>query len=250
MTVPHPTELLFEYVIATLAPEQMSQIDAHLIECSQCRQHVHELRADIFQNQGVHARVQIKKQLFDIVAFDRDFGSVVRAARLADTLRWVAAIVLVLVGSAFASIFLWNGYFARTQLSLDTVPTQVIQPYNNFAIADFMARDGIVTFPFASKTSTNSGTLVGYTQPAQPGILLVGRDMQLPVAGSNYVAWLRNGDSIQQLGVFAADETGTIWMFQPDRQWCQGCIVLMTRERSLQDAQPLGAVLFEMVYSK
>ncbi len=250
MTVPHPTELLFEYVIATLAPEQMSQIDAHLVECSQCRQLVHELRADIFQNHGVHARVQIKKQLFDIVAFDRDFGAVVRTARLADTLRWIAAVILVLVGSAFASIFLWNGYFARTQLSMDTVPTQVIQPYNNFAIADFMARDGIRTFPFQPKMSANDGTLVGYTQPNQPGILLVGRDMPLPDAGTNYVAWLRDNDTYAQLGVFAADEIGTIWMFQPDRQWCQGCEVIITRETSLQDARPSGSVLFEMVYSE
>lgn len=250
MTVSHPTELLFEYVIATLAPEQMAQIDAHVLECTQCRLYVHELRADIFQQHGVHARVQIKKQLFDIVHFDRDFGAVVRATRLADTLRWIAAVVLVLVGSAFASIFLWNGYFARTKLSLDTAPTQVVQTFDNFAIADFMARDSIVTFRFQPQSPSINGSIVGYRQPDQPGILLVGRDMPATDVGLHYVAWLHDGETYQRLGTFATDEIGTIWMYHPELQWRQGCEVVITRENTAAGTQPNSPVLFDMVYSE
>ncbi|MFM7680202.1 MAG: anti-sigma factor family protein, partial [Roseiflexaceae bacterium] len=77
MTASHPTELLCEFVLATLSHEEMARVDDHIRGCEHCLRLVHELRESLYSPNAPHARVHVKKQLFKIVAFDRDFGSVV-----------------------------------------------------------------------------------------------------------------------------------------------------------------------------
>ena len=113
MTTSHPTEQLLEYVLATLPHDEMSGIDAHIRTCEVCQQNIQLLRRELFESSATQPRSHVKAQLLNVVTFDRDFGAVLRTARYAETLRWVWAVALFVVGSAFASVVLWNGYFNR-----------------------------------------------------------------------------------------------------------------------------------------
>jgi len=250
MTAPHPTELLFEFTLATLSHEEMVRVDEHVRSCEQCRRLVIELRESLYSPNAPYARVHVKKQLFNIVAFDRDFGSVVRTARVVDAIRWVLALVLFVVGSALASTYLWNGYDTRSQLSLASVQTPQIVDSRGGRIAEFMAREGIVTVRFTRDSVLNHGMLSGYIHPASSGVLFVGRDIPYAPTSAVYVAWLKGNDQIIRIGTLETDENGNIWLYNEDLVWCDGCTVEVSQEFASDAELPLGPRVFHLVYSK
>lgn len=246
----HPTEQLLEYVLATLSHDEMSHIDAHVRVCETCQQHIQALHHELFDSASTQPRAHIKSQLFNVVTFDRDFGAVLSAARYGETLRWIWAVALFIVGSAFASIVLWNGYFNRTQLHLQTMPTRERVVTDTSLIADFMAQDGIITMRFAPVQPPLRSTLHGYVHPRQPGILLVGRDFAPLVGQDAYVVWLVDGVQATLVGVFDVDATGTAWVYMPQLQLCNGCALTVTHESIRNPTAPADTHLFNMVYSR
>jgi hypothetical protein len=208
------------------------------------------LRRELFESPATQPRSHVKAQLLNVVAFDRDFGAVLRTARYAETLRWVWAVALFVVGSAFASVVLLNGYFNRTQLHMQTMPTQASVVTDTSLIADFMAQDDILTLRFVPDAAMRTSTLQGYIHPTQSGILLVGRDFpQIPTPGA-YVAWIIDGTHITWVGTFALDATGTAWVYMPKRTLCDTCALLVTRESTRMPTVPADTHAFNMVYSR
>ncbi|MEY2844824.1 MAG: hypothetical protein RL076_370 [Chloroflexota bacterium] len=250
MNSSHPTELLLEYVLATLSHDDMALVDAHVRTCVQCYQTAESYREELFRPTAPRPRLQVKKQLFDIVAFDRDFGSVVRTARVVDAIRWVLAIFLFIVGSAFASTFLWNGYDARTQMSLASEKTPQIVADSNDHIAAFMAREGMVTLRFNRDSALLQGTLLGYVHPKTQGVLFVGRDIPRASPSAQYVAWLKGNEQVVRIGTLDTDESGVVWLYNPKITWCDGCTVEVSHEFSADEMIPVGPRLFYLVYSK
>lgn len=250
MPTSHPNEQLLEYVLATLSHDEMAHIDAHIRVCDVCRSHVDAMRVELFDTPAQQPRAYVKTQLFNIVTFDRDFGAVLRAARYTETLRWVWAAALFVVGSAFASIVLWNGYFNRAQLNIQTMPTRESIATDTSRIADFMAQNDIATLRFVATSMAATATLQGYVHPLQPGVLLVGRDFPRPNDDYVYMAWITRARTTIRAGVFALDATGAAWLYLPDVQLCDTCQVTVTLEEQRNTMTPSPAVLFQMVYSK
>lgn len=228
----------------------MVLVDAHVRACAQCYQTVESYREELFRPTAPRARLHVKKQLFDIVTFDRDFGSVVRAARVVDAIRWVLAVFLFIVGSAFASTFLWNGYDARTQMSLASEKTPQIITDSNGHIAAFMAREGIMTVRFHRDSALLQGTLLGYVHPTTQGVLFVGRDIPRASPSAQYVAWLKGNEQVVRIGSLDADQSGVVWLYNPTITWCDGCTVEVSHEFTADTTIPVGPRVFHLVYSK
>jgi hypothetical protein len=228
----------------------MALVDAHIRDCERCLRLVIELRESLYSPNAPHARTHVKKQLFNIVAFDRDFGSVVRTARFVDAIRWVLALVLFVVGSALASTYLWQGYDTRSQLSLASVQTPQIIDSRSGRIAEFMAREGIVTVRFNRDSVLNHGALSGYIHPTSSGVLFVGRDIPLAPPLTVYVAWLKGNDQIIRIGTLETDEDGNVWLYNEDLSWCDGCTVEVSQEFASHAELPVGPRVFHLVYSK
>ncbi|MFM7679931.1 MAG: hypothetical protein ACKO83_13885, partial [Roseiflexaceae bacterium] len=167
-----------------------------------------------------------------------------------DAIRWVLALVLFVVGSALASTYLWQGYDTRSQLSLASVQTPQIGDSRSGRIAEFMAREGIVTVRFNRDSVLNIGALSGYIHPATSGILLVGRDIPRAPTATVYVAWLKGNDQIIRIGTLETDEDGTIWLYNEDLSWCNRCIVEVSQEFVSHAELPSGPRVFYLVYSK
>jgi hypothetical protein len=228
----------------------MVYVDAHIRDCEHCLRIVLELRQSLYSPTAPQARIHIKKQLFNIVAFDRDFGAVVRTARVVDAIRWVLALVLFVVGSALASTYLWQGYDTRSQLSVASMQTPQIVDSRSGHIAEFMAREGIVTVRFNRDSVLNHGALSGYIHPTSSGVLFVGRDIPVAPAGTVYVAWLKGNDQIIRIGALETDEDGNIWLYNKDLSWCDGCTVEVSQEFVAHADMPVGPRVFHFVYSK
>lgn len=250
MSTTHPTESFEAYVLATLSPAEMLQIDAHVRECAMCRRAVQQLHNELFEAPYPQVRPHVKAQLFQVVAFDRDFGAVARAGRMATIIQRIWVVVLFVLGSALASIVIWNGYAARMQSMNSPAVVQSRAETTTQSLADFMAQDGIETVQFARTEYLTAGSLYGYVNRAESGMLVVGRNVPMLDVTERYAVWVYDHDDVTLLGTITPDTTGSAWLYLPQYVMCETCSVEVTRESSQLPVVPTGAVLFYMVYSK
>jgi hypothetical protein len=207
----HVRELAAPYVLGALEPDEVEQVELHLLECAECRSLVEAERrvADLlpFLAEPIPVPARARRNLLERfqtpAPLESEDDSRSRVVTLLTRLGWVAAI-----SAAFVAVFLgWNSTQMQNQVNKKNSELSVLTQ-NQQTIAQFVSSpNGFVTS--LQNTGVASGAQGGVIlNPTRNAALLVVEGLPKPPTGHSYVVWMVRGNEHVNAGVLPVDSQG------------------------------------------
>ena len=240
----HLRELVAPYVLGALEPDEVEQVELHLLECAECRDLVEAERrvTDLlpFLAEPVSVPLRARRNLLDRFGppslLRKADDSRSRVVLLMTRLGWVAA-----VAAAVFAVFLgWNSTQMQDQVNKKDSELSVLSQ-NQQTIAQFVSSpNGFVTN--LQNTGVAAGAQGGVIlNPTRNAALLVVEGLPKPPTGHSYVVWMVRGNDHVNAGVLPIDSQGrgTLYITMPEALASFDGI-LVTEETGARVSNPSG----------
>lgn len=244
---PHIGELAAPYVLGALEPEEVEQVELHLLTCAGCRELVEAERevANLLPLLAAPLPVPARAR--------RNLLAAVRSGPLDEPLLadpaprsnvvtiltrlgWVAAIS----AAVLAVVLAWNGSQMQDQVNKKNTELNVLKE-NQQTIAQVVSGpDGFVTN--LKGTGIASGAQGGLIMnPTKNSALLAVEGLPKPPSGHVYVVWMTRGNKQVNAGVLPVDSQGhgTLYITMP-QALASFDGLLVTEETEAQVSSPSG----------
>ncbi len=244
---PHIGELAAPYVLGALEPEEVEQVEVHLLTCADCRELV-EAERDVARLLPLLAEplpvpARARRALLAEVRSESvdELLSGVPATRsnvttILTRLGWIAAI-----SAAVLAVFLaWNSSQMQDQVNKKDSELNVLKE-NQQTIAQVVSGpDGFVTN--LQTTGVASGAQGGFiVNPTKNAALLAVEGLPKPPAGHVYVVWMTRGTDHVNAGVLPIDNQGRGTLYITMQQALSSFDgLLVTEETEAQVSSPSG----------
>lgn len=211
---PHIGELAAPYVLGALEPDEVEQVELHLVSCAECR-HLVEAERGVanllpFLAEPVSIPARSRRSLLKRIHSESEVGLASAIAprrsnvtRILTRLGWVAA-----VSAAVLALFLaWNSSQMQDQVNQKNSELSVLKE-NQQTIAQVVSGpNGFVTN--LQTTGVASGAQGGVIMnPTRNAALLVVDGLPKPPSGHVYVVWMTRGSEHVNAGVLPIDNQG------------------------------------------
>jgi hypothetical protein len=240
----HVRELAAPYVLGALEPDEVEQVELHLLACSECRGLVEAERrvADLLPllaepvSVPLRARRNLLERFGPPSPLKRADDTRSRVVLLLTRLGWVAAMTAVFV----AAFLVWNSTQMQNQVDKKNSELSVLSQ-NQQTIAQFVSSpNGYVTS--LQNTGVASGAQGGVIlNPTRNAALLVVEGLPKPPTGHSYVVWMVRGNDHVNAGVLPIDSQGrgTLYITMPEALASFDGI-LVTEEAGARVSNPSG----------
>ncbi len=243
----HIGELAASYVLGALEPDEVEQVELHLLSCAECRDLVETEREVVnllpFIAEPVSVPARARRSLLSRIRSEPEdelptIGAPPRSnvATILTRLGWVAA-----VSVAVLALFLaWNGSRMQDQVDKKNSELSVLKE-NQQTIAQVVSGpNGFVTN--LQTTGVASGARGGVIMnPTRNAALLVVEGLPKAPDGHVYVVWMTRGSDHVNAGVLPIDNQGrgTLYITMP-QALASFDGILVTEETGTKVSSPSG----------
>lgn len=243
---PHIGELVAPYVLGALEPDEVEEVELHLLSCAECRDLVESERkvANLlpFLADPVSVPARVRRSLIDQVESDDDEpGEYLvpprsRVTTILTRFGWVAA-----ASAAVLALFLaWNSSQMQDQVNKKNTELSVLKE-NQQSIAQVVSGpNGFVTN--LQTTGVSNGAQGGVIMnPSSNAALLVVKGLPKAPDGHVYVVWMTRGNEHLNAGVLPIDNQGNGTLYITMQQALASFdSILVTEETGTTVSSPSG----------
>ena len=210
----HIHELVAPYVLGALEPDEVEEVELHLLHCAECRTLVDEERRVALLLPYLAAPVSVprraRRQLLDRVRHDNDneeaLATPARTVRIPVALlrlSWVAAATAAVLALAFA----WHSTQMQHQVSSKDNQLLTLEGQQE-TVVSFVAEHG--GFNTRLQDAGAGGTAQGgiIVDPTGNAALMVVDGLAKPRPGHAYVVWAVRGQEHVKIGLLPVDSQG------------------------------------------
>lgn len=207
----HIGELIGPYVLGALEPDEVEDIELHLLWCDECRELVEEQRQVVGllpylaepQPVPLRARRQLRDRIESEFLTPADSGSLSRFPVLIQRFRWAA------VGVAAAlvlAVFGWSTFQMQAEVEKKDDEVAMVQQQQD-RMFEFIKNGGrFVNLQGTGVAPAATGSII--LNPINNTALLLVDGIAKPPPEQNYVVWLVKGARHLNSGVLPVDDQG------------------------------------------
>ncbi len=242
----HIGELVAPYVLGALEPDEVEQVELHLLSCAECGALVESERevANLlpFLAEPVSVPARVRRSLLDHIESDDDEPGeylVPPRSRITTILTrfgWVAA-----ASAAVLALFLaWNSSQMQDQVNKKNSELSVLKESQQTIAQVVSGPNGFVT-NLQTTGVANSAQGGVIMNPTRNAALLVVKGMPKPTDGHVYVVWMTRGNEQVNAGVLPVDGQGNGTLYITMQQALASFDgILVTEETGTTVSSPSG----------
>lgn len=243
----HIGELVAPYVLGALEPDEVEQVELHLLSCPVCRALVEEQREAVnllpYLADPVPVPSRVRRSILDWVRDEPDdlfvtpmYDRRAKVTSILTRLGWLAAVSVAVL----AVVLAWNSFQMQDQVNKKNTELNVLKENQQTVAQVLSGSNGSVTT--LQTTGIASGAKGGVVMnPTKNAALLVVEGLPKPTSGHVYVVWMTRGNDHVNAGVLPVDNQGRGTLYITMQQALASFDgILVTEETSTTVSSPSG----------